>query len=119
MGVGGTCYTEHTLNQLKRLGLDHQRAIKFARKLHAHSVQQNGHVVFVSYGCQQARKKERLCLPSPAANKLVTTRRAIENKDTSRSQLRGGGNSRPFRANAPPFPELMHFLLQLSCPYRQ
>eukprot|EP00983_Pelagomonas_calceolata_P012455 399224-Pelagomonas_calceolata.AAC.1 len=34
--VGGTCNTEHALNKLKQLGLDHQRAIKLARKLHAH-----------------------------------------------------------------------------------
>eukprot|EP00983_Pelagomonas_calceolata_P123098 1160971-Pelagomonas_calceolata.AAC.1 len=53
LGVGGTCYTEHTLNQFKQLGLDHQRANKLACKLHAHSV---------FY-----------------ANKLVTARRAIEN----------------------------------------
>eukprot|EP00983_Pelagomonas_calceolata_P037345 1136295-Pelagomonas_calceolata.AAC.4 len=38
LGVGGTCYTEHTLNQLKQLELDHQCAIKLARKLCAHSV---------------------------------------------------------------------------------
>eukprot|EP00983_Pelagomonas_calceolata_P069852 1150538-Pelagomonas_calceolata.AAC.1 len=37
-GVGGTCYTEHTLNQFKQLGLDHQRANKLACKLHARSV---------------------------------------------------------------------------------
>eukprot|EP00983_Pelagomonas_calceolata_P120154 1160678-Pelagomonas_calceolata.AAC.1 len=60
LGVGGTCYTEHTLNQFKQLGLDHQRANKLACKLHAHSVMY--------------------------ANKL-TTRRAIENKNTSRSQV--------------------------------
>eukprot|EP00983_Pelagomonas_calceolata_P080024 1154959-Pelagomonas_calceolata.AAC.4 len=49
--VGGTCYTEHTLNQLKQLGLDHQRAIKLACKLHA--------------------------LPGAYANKLVATRCVI------------------------------------------
>eukprot|EP00983_Pelagomonas_calceolata_P049655 1141618-Pelagomonas_calceolata.AAC.3 len=38
LGVGGTCYTEHTLNKFKQLGLYHQRAIKLARKLHTHSV---------------------------------------------------------------------------------
>eukprot|EP00983_Pelagomonas_calceolata_P049386 1141499-Pelagomonas_calceolata.AAC.1 len=38
LGVGGTCYTERTLNQYKQLGLDHQRANKLARKLHGHSV---------------------------------------------------------------------------------
>eukprot|EP00983_Pelagomonas_calceolata_P112922 1159936-Pelagomonas_calceolata.AAC.3 len=54
LGVGGTCYTKHTLNKFKHLGLDHQSANKFAHKLNAHSV------VY--------------------ANKLVTTRRAIENK---------------------------------------
>jgi len=58
-GVGGTCYTdqyahEHTLNQFLNLGLGHQCAIKLARKLHAHSVLY--------------------------ANKLVTTRHAIELK---------------------------------------
>eukprot|EP00983_Pelagomonas_calceolata_P093024 1157731-Pelagomonas_calceolata.AAC.3 len=63
LGVGGTCYTEHILNQFKHLGLDHQRAITLARKLHAH---------FFMY-----------------ANKLVTTRRAIENTNTSYSQVLG------------------------------
>eukprot|EP00983_Pelagomonas_calceolata_P084804 1156435-Pelagomonas_calceolata.AAC.1 len=38
LGVSGTCYTEHALNQFKQLGLDDQRANKLARKLHAHSV---------------------------------------------------------------------------------
>eukprot|EP00983_Pelagomonas_calceolata_P002397 80785-Pelagomonas_calceolata.AAC.2 len=38
LGAGETCCTEHTLNQFKQLGLDHQRAIKLARKLRAHSV---------------------------------------------------------------------------------
>eukprot|EP00983_Pelagomonas_calceolata_P040947 1137830-Pelagomonas_calceolata.AAC.2 len=56
LGVGGTCYREHTLNQFEQLGLDHQRAIKLAYKLHAHSVQY--------------------------AHKLVTTRHAIEKNDT-------------------------------------
>eukprot|EP00983_Pelagomonas_calceolata_P055290 1144087-Pelagomonas_calceolata.AAC.1 len=70
LGVGGTCYTEHTLNQFKQLGLDHQRAIKLARKLHAHSIMY--------------------------ANKLVTTRRAIENTNTSDSQvLEPGASSNP------------------------
>eukprot|EP00983_Pelagomonas_calceolata_P076121 1153286-Pelagomonas_calceolata.AAC.1 len=32
LGVGGTCYTDHTLNQFKQLGLDHQRAPKLAQK---------------------------------------------------------------------------------------
>eukprot|EP00983_Pelagomonas_calceolata_P075764 1153135-Pelagomonas_calceolata.AAC.1 len=53
LGVRGTCDTEHTLNQFKQLRLDHQSANKVARKLHAHSVMY--------------------------ANKLVTTRRAVEN----------------------------------------
>eukprot|EP00983_Pelagomonas_calceolata_P067955 1149698-Pelagomonas_calceolata.AAC.3 len=44
----------------KELGLNHQRAIKLAQTLHAH---------FVQY-----------------AHKLVTTRRAFENKNTSHSQ---------------------------------
>eukprot|EP00983_Pelagomonas_calceolata_P084953 1156460-Pelagomonas_calceolata.AAC.2 len=62
LGVGGTCCTEHTLYQFEQLGLDHQRAIKLARKLHAHSVQY--------------------------AHKLGTTRRAIENKiKTSHSHV--------------------------------
>eukprot|EP00983_Pelagomonas_calceolata_P026924 845681-Pelagomonas_calceolata.AAC.1 len=30
LGVGGTCYTKHTLNQFKKLGLDHHRANKLA-----------------------------------------------------------------------------------------
>eukprot|EP00983_Pelagomonas_calceolata_P045593 1139813-Pelagomonas_calceolata.AAC.1 len=53
LGIGGTCYTEHTLNQFRQLGLDHQRAFKLAHKLHAHSVM--------------------------LLNKLVTTKHAIEN----------------------------------------
>eukprot|EP00983_Pelagomonas_calceolata_P014373 458141-Pelagomonas_calceolata.AAC.1 len=49
--------------QFKQLGLDHQHAVKLARKLHAHSV------VY--------------------ANKLVTTRRAIDNNNASYSQVLG------------------------------
>eukprot|EP00983_Pelagomonas_calceolata_P033168 1038692-Pelagomonas_calceolata.AAC.1 len=59
LGVGGTCYTEHTLDQSQQLELDHQRAIKLANRLHAHSVK--------------------------CAHKLVTARRAIDNCNTSRS----------------------------------
>eukprot|EP00983_Pelagomonas_calceolata_P129742 1161631-Pelagomonas_calceolata.AAC.1 len=63
LGVGGTCYNEHTLDQFKQLEqLDHQRANTLARKLHAYSVMY--------------------------ANKLVTTRRAIENNNTSHSQMK-------------------------------
>eukprot|EP00983_Pelagomonas_calceolata_P033466 1047940-Pelagomonas_calceolata.AAC.1 len=61
------CYTEHTLIQYKQLGLDHQRAIKHANRLHAHSVKY--------------------------AHKLVTTRRAIDNCNTSRSHVLGPGAS--------------------------
>eukprot|EP00983_Pelagomonas_calceolata_P054959 1143907-Pelagomonas_calceolata.AAC.4 len=61
LGVGGNIYTEHTLKQFKQLGLDHQRATKLAQQLHAHSVQY--------------------------AHKLVSTKRAIENKSTSHSQV--------------------------------
>eukprot|EP00983_Pelagomonas_calceolata_P088230 1157153-Pelagomonas_calceolata.AAC.13 len=73
LGVGGTCYTEHTLNQFEQLGLGHQRAIKLAHKLHAHSAK---------YAC-----------------KPVTTGRAIENNDTSHSQLLEPGAS-----SNPPYP---------------
>eukprot|EP00983_Pelagomonas_calceolata_P131039 1161738-Pelagomonas_calceolata.AAC.6 len=52
LGVGGTCCTEHTLNQCHQLGIDHQCTNKLARKFHAHSVLY--------------------------ANGLVTTRHAIE-----------------------------------------
>eukprot|EP00983_Pelagomonas_calceolata_P083954 1156265-Pelagomonas_calceolata.AAC.1 len=65
---GGTCYTEHALNQFKQLGLDHQRAIQLACKLYAHSVMY--------------------------ANKHVTTRRVIKNKNTSHSQALEPGASR-------------------------
>eukprot|EP00983_Pelagomonas_calceolata_P130515 1161690-Pelagomonas_calceolata.AAC.9 len=58
LGVGGTCYIEHTLNHFKKLGLDHQSAIKLAKTLHAHSIQY--------------------------AHKLVDT---IQNKSTSNSQV--------------------------------
>eukprot|EP00983_Pelagomonas_calceolata_P047212 1140533-Pelagomonas_calceolata.AAC.1 len=61
LGVGGTCYTEHTLSQFKLLGLDHQLAIQLACKLHAH--------------------------PLMYADKLVTTRHAIESNNTSHSQV--------------------------------
>eukprot|EP00983_Pelagomonas_calceolata_P009324 301445-Pelagomonas_calceolata.AAC.1 len=61
LGVGGTCYTEHALKQFQKLGLDHQRAIQLACKLHARSVMY--------------------------ANKLVTTRRAIKNNHASHSQV--------------------------------
>jgi len=37
LGVGGSIYTSHTLNLLKELGLDVQKAHKTALKLHAHS----------------------------------------------------------------------------------
>eukprot|EP00983_Pelagomonas_calceolata_P074748 1152682-Pelagomonas_calceolata.AAC.1 len=68
LGVGGTCYTLHTLNLFEHLGLDNQRVNELAHKLHTHSVMY--------------------------ANKLVTTRRAIENNDTSYSQVLGPGASR-------------------------
>ena len=68
LGVGGTCYIEHTLNQFKKLGLNHQRATKLARSLHAHS--------------------------AIYAHKLVTTRRANENNVTSHSQVLGPSASR-------------------------
>jgi len=38
LGVGGSIYTSHTLNHLKELDLDVQKAHKTAFKLHAHSV---------------------------------------------------------------------------------
>ncbi len=38
LGVGGSIYTSHTLNHLKEVGLDVQKAHKTAHKLHAHSV---------------------------------------------------------------------------------
>jgi len=55
LGVGGFIYSSHTLNGLKQLGLDTQKAHKTALKWHAHSVQN------VLY-----------------AHKLTTTRRALE-----------------------------------------
>eukprot|EP00983_Pelagomonas_calceolata_P054678 1143811-Pelagomonas_calceolata.AAC.1 len=67
-GIGGMCYTEHTLNQLKELGMDHQCAFKLALKLQT-----------VEY-----------------AHKLVTARRAIEDKNTPHSQvLEPGASSNP------------------------
>eukprot|EP00983_Pelagomonas_calceolata_P124408 1161104-Pelagomonas_calceolata.AAC.6 len=76
--VGRTCYTEHSLNQFIQLGLDHRRAIKLARKLHAHSV--------MYHTCHDA-------------NKLLTTRRAIENNNTSHSQV-----LEPDASSSPPGP---------------
>eukprot|EP00983_Pelagomonas_calceolata_P052371 1142830-Pelagomonas_calceolata.AAC.2 len=68
LDVGGTCYTDHTPNQFKTsLGLDHQLAIRLARRLHAQSVMY--------------------------ANKLVTSRHAIEKKNTSHSQVLEPGGS--------------------------
>ncbi len=52
LGVGGTIYRLYNLEPLKHLGLDPQKVAKLAVKLHAHSVQY--------------------------ANKLVSTRRALE-----------------------------------------
>eukprot|EP00983_Pelagomonas_calceolata_P021678 679097-Pelagomonas_calceolata.AAC.3 len=37
--VGGTIYTTRKLDHFTKLGIDSQRSIKLARKLHAHSVQ--------------------------------------------------------------------------------
>ena len=68
LGVGGTCYIEHTLNQFKQLGLNHQRATKLARSLNAHS--------------------------AIYAHKFVTTRRALANNDTPYSQVPGPSASR-------------------------
>jgi len=68
LGVGGSIYAEHTLKQFKQLGLDHQHATKLARQLHAHSVRY--------------------------AHKLVSTRRAIENNNTSYNQVLEPGASR-------------------------
>ena len=67
LGVGGTIYIPHTLDQLIQLGLDTQRATKLANKLHAHSV----------------------CY----AYKLTSTRRALDNKSTSHSQGLGVGST--------------------------
>ncbi len=39
LGVGGTIYSPFSLEPLKRLGLDPQKATKLAVKLHAHLVQ--------------------------------------------------------------------------------
>jgi len=38
LGMGGSIHTSHTLNHLKKLGLDTQKAHKTALELHAHSV---------------------------------------------------------------------------------
>ncbi len=57
LGVGGSIYSSHTLNHLKKLGLDLQKAHKTALKLHAHSVLY--------------------------AHKLSTTRRALEESSCS------------------------------------
>eukprot|EP00983_Pelagomonas_calceolata_P076885 1153610-Pelagomonas_calceolata.AAC.3 len=70
LGVGGTCYREHTMNQFKQLGLDQQRALKLACNLHAHSVQY--------------------------AHEVVSTRRAIKNSKTSHNQvLEPGASNNP------------------------
>eukprot|EP00983_Pelagomonas_calceolata_P021762 682010-Pelagomonas_calceolata.AAC.1 len=70
----GTIYTAHTVDQFKRLGIDPQRSTKLARKPHAH---------FVQY-----------------AQKLASTRRAIENKNTPYNS----GALGPHAARNPPDP---------------
>eukprot|EP00983_Pelagomonas_calceolata_P035796 1120209-Pelagomonas_calceolata.AAC.1 len=37
LGVGGTIYNAHTLDQFKKIGIASQRSETLARKLHAHS----------------------------------------------------------------------------------
>jgi hypothetical protein len=69
LGVGGTIYVSHTLKLLRELGLDTQRAAKLAYKLHGHAVQY--------------------------AHKLSTTRRSLENKNSSYSQVLGSGARNP------------------------
>ena len=70
LGVGGSIYIEHTLKQFKQLGLHHQCATKLAKQLHVHSIRH--------------------------AHKFVSTRRAIENKNTSYNQvLQPGTSSNP------------------------
>eukprot|EP00983_Pelagomonas_calceolata_P083262 1156126-Pelagomonas_calceolata.AAC.3 len=55
LGVGGTSYTEHTLEQFKLLGLDHLRAIEHAHKHHAHSPGSGA-------GCSQLPSRSPLAL---------------------------------------------------------
>jgi len=57
LGVGGSIYISHTLNHLKELGLEEQKAHKAALELHANSVLY--------------------------AHKLTTTRRALEKSSCS------------------------------------
>ena len=66
LGVGGTIYIPHTLNQLTELGLDSQKAKDLARKLHCHSVQY--------------------------AHKLTTTRRATEISQNTINNNQGPGS---------------------------
>eukprot|EP00983_Pelagomonas_calceolata_P086116 1156693-Pelagomonas_calceolata.AAC.6 len=42
LGVGGTMYTTHTLDQFEKLGINPQRSTKLAPKLHAHSAFSGG-----------------------------------------------------------------------------
>jgi len=100
LGVGGSIYTARTIDHLKELGLDAQKAYKAALKFHAHSVLY--------------------------AHKLTTTRRALEKSSCSlsRSCSGAGGGLLPsrsslilpfpwwrrltaLRANVSPFPSLM------------
>eukprot|EP00983_Pelagomonas_calceolata_P124540 1161117-Pelagomonas_calceolata.AAC.2 len=74
LGVGGTIYTAHTLDQSRKLGIDQQRSTKLARKLHAHSAQY--------------------------AQKLTSTRRDIEIKNTQHTS----GTLRPQASRNPPDP---------------
>eukprot|EP00983_Pelagomonas_calceolata_P057406 1145049-Pelagomonas_calceolata.AAC.4 len=69
------CQGSHILDKLKQLGIDLQRSIKLAQKLHAHSVQY--------------------------AHKLTLTRRAIEIKNTQHNS----GVLGPYASRYPPDPQ--------------
>eukprot|EP00983_Pelagomonas_calceolata_P039541 1137222-Pelagomonas_calceolata.AAC.8 len=65
LGVGGTIYNAHTLDQFKQLGIDPQRCTKLARKLHAHFVRyaienKNTHYISGALGPGAARNPPEL-----------------------------------------------------------
>jgi len=69
LGVGDTLYILHTLDPLKKFGLDPLKVNKLGHKLHEHSVQ---------YAC-----------------KLASTRHALEKSiDNSRQNSHEGGSAR-------------------------
>jgi len=65
--VGGSIYTSHTVNHLKELGLDVQKAHKTANKLHAHSVLSTHELTTTRRALEKASCSQGLGLEQGAA----------------------------------------------------